>query len=77
MLANMFCKPLFPALLQSPINAGVFCMLAGLLIVPVVSLFTKAPDRAYVEQVFSCYDTKVIVNVTDAIGEPISKEETK
>jgi len=25
--------------------------------------------------VFSCYDTKVVVSVTDAIGEPISKEE--
>ena len=77
MLANMLCKPLFPALLQSPINAGVFCMIAGLVIVPVVSLFTKAPDREHIDQVFSCYDTKVVVSVTDAIGEPINKEETK
>lgn len=75
MLANMFCKNLFPALLQSPINAGVFCMLAGLVIVPVVSLFTKAPKQEYVKQVFSCYDKKVVVSVTDAIGEPVNKEE--
>jgi len=75
MVANIFAKQVFPALLQSPINAGVFCMLAGLVIVPVVSLFTKAPRAEYVDQVFSCYDTKVVVSVTDAIGEPISKEE--
>ena len=63
MIANMLCKQIFPTLLQSPINAGVFCMLAGLVIVPLVSLFTKAPKKEYVEQVFSCYHK--------------SKEETK
>ena len=75
MLANMLCKGIFPQILQSPINAGVFCMLAGLVIVPVVSLLSKPPKKALVEEIFSCYDTKVIVSVTDAIGEPISKEE--
>ena len=75
MVANIFAKQAFPVLLQSPINAGVFCMLAGLVIVPVVSLFTKAPRAEYIDHVFSCYDTKVVVSVTDAIGEPISKEE--
>jgi len=75
MLANTEAKPLFPALLQSPINAGVFCMLAGLLIVPVVSLFTKAPEKAHVKKVFSCYEKQVVVSATDAIGEPVNKEE--
>ena len=55
MLANMLFKPLFPALLQSPINAGVFCMLAGLIIVPIVSLLTKAPEKEHIAQVFACY----------------------
>ena len=32
----------FPTLLQSPINCGAFAMVAGLIIVPVVSLFTKS-----------------------------------
>ena len=77
MLANIMCKDLFPVLLRSPINAGVFCMLAGLVIVPVVSLFTKAPKKEYLDQVFSCYDKKVVVPVTDAIGEPVNKEETE
>ena len=30
MLANIFVPSSFPAILQSPINAGAFCMLAGL-----------------------------------------------
>ena len=75
MLANMFFKSAFPTLLQSPINAGVFCMLAGLVIVPVVSLLTKPPKKEHIQQVFSCYDKKVVVSVTDAIGEPVNKEE--
>ena len=74
MLANTAAKEFFPAILQSPINAGVFCMLAGLVIVPVVSLFTKAPDKTYVDQVFSCYEQQVVVPARNAIGEPISKE---
>ena len=75
MLANMLVKSVFPPLLQSPINAGVFCMLAGLVIVPLVSLVTKPPKKEFVENVFSCYDKKVVVSVTDAIGEPVNKEE--
>ena len=75
MLLNMVAKPLFPVLLQSPINAGVLCMLAGLMIVPAVSFVTKPPRQEHVDHVFSCYDKKVVVSVTDAIGEPISKEE--
>ena len=75
MVANMLAKSLFPAILQSPINAGVFCMLAGVVIVPVVSLFTKAPDQAYIEQVFSCYDKKVVVSAMHAIGDPVQEED--
>jgi SSS family solute:Na+ symporter len=77
MLANIFCPQAFPTLLRSPINAGVFCMLAGLIIVPIVSLVTRPPEKEYIDRVFSCYDKKVVVSVTDAIGEPIQKEEAK
>lgn len=62
-------KASLPALLQSPINAGAFCMIVGLAVVPVVSLFTKAPDRKRLEDVFSCYERKVTVTVRDSIGE--------
>ncbi len=69
MLANIFFRPAFPAYLQSPINAGAFCMLAGLVIVPVVSAFTKAPAQKVLEDIFSCYEKKVTVSVKDSIGE--------
>ena len=75
MLTNMFVPEIFPPLLKSPINAVVLCMIAGLIIVPVVSLLTKPPREEHLQQVFSCYDTKVVVSVTDAIGEPVGKEE--
>ena len=71
MLVNMFFKSWFPPLLQSPINAGVFCMLAGLVLVPVVSLCSKPPRKDHVEQVFSCYDRTVVVSVTDSIGDNV------
>ena len=61
MLANMFVRSSFPAMLQSPINAGAFCMIAGLIIVPVVSIITPKPDKKVVEESFACYDTKVLV----------------
>ncbi len=68
MLANMFFKSAFPALLQSPINCGALAMLGGMIIVPVVSLFTKAPSPEYIEQTFSCYKQKVLVPVTEALN---------
>ena len=74
-LANMFFRPYFPTLLQSPINAGAFCMLAGLIIVPLVSLITKPMEKGEVDSVFSCYDRKVVVSAKEAIGTAIESEE--
>ena len=68
MLLNLFCKSIFPAILQSPINCGAFAMLAGLVIVPLVSLVTKKPDKLAVDHMFSCYDNKVLVSAKDALG---------
>ena len=62
-------KAALPALLRSPINAGAFCMLAGLVIVPLVSWLTPKPDRRLVEEAFSCYDQKVLVRQSEALGE--------
>ena len=60
MLCNILFPEYFPALLRSPINAGAFCMLAGLVLVPAVSLFTKKPEKEHTQQVFSCYDPKEV-----------------
>ena len=69
MTANIFFQASFPTLLRSPINAGAFCMLAGLVLVPVVSLLTPQPDAALVEDAFSCYDRKVLVRQREALGD--------
>ena len=69
MILNIFVRSSFPALLQSPINAGAFCMIAGLILVPIVSLVTPAPDKALVNDAFSCYDKKVTVRQSEALGD--------
>ena len=38
--------------MASPINAGAIAMIVGLIIVPLVSSFTKAPDTKYVDKLF-------------------------
>jgi Na+/proline symporter len=60
-------KEFLPAVLRSPINAGAFSMVMGLIIVPVVSLVTKPPKKEKVEKIFACYEKKVTVTVKTAI----------
>ena len=59
----------FPTLLQSPINCGAFAMVAGLIIVPVVSLFTAKPDKQMVDEAFACYDKKTPVSQKNALSD--------
>lgn len=59
MILNMAAQELFPEILQSPINCGAFAMLAGLVLVPVVSMLTKKPDAELVEDAFACYHVTV------------------
>ena len=69
MVANMIFKPYFPTVLQSPINCGAFVMLAGLIIVPVVSLITKKPDPEKIDDMFKVYDEKVLGSAKDFLGD--------
>ncbi|MDD6265086.1 MAG: sodium:solute symporter [Clostridia bacterium] len=69
MVANMLARSSFPALLQSPVNCGAFVMLAGLIIVPVVSLITKKPSEKLVDDAFSCYDITISVHAKDSLGD--------
>jgi SSS family solute:Na+ symporter len=43
----------FPLNLASPINAGAFAMLINLLVVPLVSSFTKTKNPEYVDELFT------------------------
>jgi len=73
MSANMFCnftgRVFITAFLTSPINAGVMAMLAGLVLVPVVSLLTKAPPVEKVNDMFSAYDQPVTVHASTALSD--------
>ena len=73
MCADMFCnftgRVFINAFFASPINAGVLAMVCGLVLVPVVSLLTPKPDKAAVDEMFSCYERTVVVHTTTALGE--------
>ena len=78
MLLNVVANSIYPPILRSPINTGAFCMFAGLILVPIVSIFTKKLPKPFTDTVFSCYNHKIIVPVTDSIGsavELVSEEE--
>ena len=47
-----------PLNLLSPINAGAFAMIVSLIIVPIVSSFTKAPEKKIVDNAFSSLAAK-------------------
>ncbi|HWT75041.1 MAG TPA: sodium/solute symporter [Mobilitalea sp.] len=60
---------LFIGYIKSPINAGAFAMLAGLVVVPVVSILTPKMDDKKVQEIFSCYDETVTVHAKKSIEE--------
>ncbi len=67
MLSNLGVLSVNLGLLQSPINAGAFCMIFGLILVPLLSMITPKPERAIVDNAFSCYEKKVLVRQTSAL----------
>ena len=69
MLNNMLKWNLLPSWLASPINAGAFCMLFGLAIVPLISLITPKPQKDIVDGAFACYDQKVLVSQKEALAD--------
>ena len=63
-VSNMFLH-----FIASPINAGAIAMIAGLIVVPVVSLITPKMDEKQVDEIFSCYDEEVEVKRKVALPE--------
>ncbi|MBQ9157054.1 MAG: sodium:solute symporter [Eubacterium sp.] len=68
MIVDMLAPQILPAIMRSPINCGSIAMLAGLVIVPVVSLITPKPDKQLVEETFACYDKDTVVPQKTALG---------
>ena len=44
-------------------------MIIGLVIVPVISLFTKKPDKELVEGAFACYNKEVMVHQSTSLSD--------
>lgn len=55
-VSNMFLH-----YIASPINAGAAAMIAGLIIVPAVSLVTPKMEREKADEMFTCYEEKVTI----------------
>ncbi len=53
---------------RNSLYSGVFAMVGGLIIVPVVSLLTNKTKPENTEEIFSCYDVTIPVDVTDSLG---------
>ena len=63
-VSNMFFK-----FIASPINAGAIAMVASLIVVPLVSLVTPKMKQEQVDEMFTCYDQKVVVSEKTSLGE--------
>ena len=61
-VSNIYLK-----FIASPINAGAMVMVAGLVIVPVVSLLTPKMKQQDIEEIFDCYEEKVVVELKESL----------
>ncbi len=61
--------PFLKEIFMSPINAGAFAMVVGLIIVPVVSILTPKMEDKVVKDVFACYEETVTVHRKESIEE--------
>lgn len=60
---------MFIGFIASPINAGAITMIAGLIVVPIVSFITPKMEKEYVEEIFTCYDETVTVHKKSSLEE--------
>ena len=54
---------------KTSLHSGVVAMLLGLVLVPLVSLLTRKSRPNGVEEMFSCYDEKVVSSAKKSLGE--------
>ncbi len=71
---NAVCKitfenPVLAYFCGSSINAGMLAMVVGLILVPVVSFFTRGSRPEGTDEIFACYDRMVEVPVGTALEE--------
>ena len=60
--------PVLSFVFTNSLYSGVFAMVGGLVIVPIVSLLTKKTVPEGVDKMFECYNDTKTVTVTDSLG---------
>ena len=60
-------EPVLGYIFKSSINSGVIAMVGGLILVPVVSLFTKKQAKKVIDGLFACYEEKVMTTRKEAL----------
>ena len=65
---DVAASPLLAFVFKNSLYSGVFAMVGGLILVPIVSLLTRKTVPAGVEQMFSCYNDRTTVGITDNLG---------
>ena len=63
-----FSNPFLAFVFTNSLYSGVFAMVGGLILVPLVSIFTPKCDKDMTDRIFACYDCEVVVPVTEALG---------
>ena len=63
-ISNLYLK-----YIASPINAGAIAMIAGLIVVPVVSILTPKLNKDKINNIFACYEETVVVHTRESIEE--------
>ncbi len=61
-------SPFFSFVFKNSIYSGVFAMVGGLIIVPIVSMLTRGTRPTNTDEIFACYDASRTVGITDNLG---------
>lgn len=61
--------PVLSFVFKNSLYSGVFAMVGGLIIVPIVSLLTKGAKPDDVDEKFRCYEMTKVVEITDSLGD--------
>ena len=65
---DVSASPVLSFVFRNSLYSGVFAMVGGLILVPIVSLFTQKNCPKNVEETFVCYKKNLTVGITDNLG---------
>ncbi len=60
--------PVLSFIFKNSLYSGVFAMIGGLILVPIVSLLTQKKCPKHADEMFACYEKTVTTDITDSLG---------